>query len=176
MTQRLFLIVIFFLLVLQNGMIVAETIRINAGSNQDYTDRNGNVWMKDDKEYHAGQRGSIEWSTSDGIDNTRDDALYQTERFIREDSLKYSIPVPKPGDYEVRLHWAENFRGAQGPNLRIFHVAIEGKMEMPNVDIFKEAGDGFRALSKAARVVVSGPSIEIEFSKVLQVSCSNAVV
>lgn len=108
----------------------------------------------------------MRWTTDERIANTQDDALFQTERFGRGSDLKYCIPVPETGDYLVRLYFAENF--FSGPNERKFHIAIEGKLEMANVDIYEMAKNKNRAVSRSFRTVVSGDCVELDFIKVKQ--------
>lgn len=162
-------------LLLSVGSILcsAQTIRINAGSKDDYKDDDGNVWLADKAKFRDKRTGGMVWKTDKGIGNTQDGVLYQTERFTKDNVLKYSIPVDKPGDYFVRLYFSENFAEAQGK--RVFHVAIEGKHVLTNVDIYKEARGRFRAMTKAVRTVVSGDSIEIDFIKVHQNPKVNAI-
>lgn len=128
----------------------------------------GNVWAADTSDFRpANTPASMAWETSEPISNTRDDALYQTERFGRGGDLMYSIPVPQTGDYLVRLHFSENFKGNQAPDQRKFHVAIEGKLEIANVDIFSESNnEGYHAMSRAVQTVVTGETLDIEFVKV----------
>lgn len=150
----------------------AQTIRINAGSNKDYEDQDGNKWEADSSKFrpkNGPQTMAWETKSQERIANTQDDGLYQTERFGRGGNLKYSIPVPVPGDYRVRLYYAENFKQVQGPNQRVFHIVSEGKLEIANVDIYEMArNEGFRATSQAFRTVVSGDALDLEFIKVKQ--------
>jgi hypothetical protein len=150
----------------------AQVIRINAGSNDDYVDADGNVWEADSSKFRPSDApNSMAWKTrsEENIRNTQDDALYETERFGRGDNLQYSIPVPKRGDYEVRLFFSENFQQVQGPDKRKFHIVIEGKLEKANVDIYELArNEGFRATSQAFRTVVTGDTLDLELIKVKQ--------
>jgi hypothetical protein len=157
----------------------AQVIRINAGSNDDYVDADGNVWEADSSKFRPSDApNSMAWKTrsEENIRNTQDDALYETERFGRGDNLQYSIPVPKRGDYEVRLFFSENFQQVQGPDKRKFHIVIEGKLEKANVDIYELArNEGFRATSQAFRTVVTGDTLDLELIKVKQNPKVNAI-
>lgn len=159
------------------GASSAQTILINAGSKNDYVDTDGNVWEADSGIFRDSEARGKAWSTTkfESIDNTDDYVLYQTERFSRDPVLTYAIPVPEPGDYLVRLYFSENFEGVNGEGDRLFHVAMEGKHVLTDVDIFKEAGGKFRATSKAVRTVVSGDFVDIDFIEVKQNPKVNAI-
>lgn len=170
----LFFAIISFLLT--PHLALAQTIRINVGSNESYVGKDGKVWAPDRERYRSQDGGdTVTWDTTAPIQRTNNDLLYQTERFTRDNVLKYSIPVSKTGDYRVTLHWSENYIRDEEQSERIFHVAIEGKLAMKNVNIFKEAKGEFRAMSKSFKTVVSGETLDIEFIKVKQV-CSNCLV
>jgi len=166
MTFRLPPILAMTLLFSSNLLVptIAQTIRINAGGDT-YRDSEGNVWMKDEK-YFVTENTRTHTSEA-AIKETIDDTLYQTERW-NPDGLSYGIPLPSNGDYNIRLHFSENFRGAQEEGARVFHVVVEDVMAMPNVDIFKEAGGGYTAMSKLAHTTVSGRSMKIDFIGVTQ--------
>ncbi|MVF11605.1 hypothetical protein FT643_05550 [Ketobacter sp. MCCC 1A13808] len=117
-------------------------IRINAGGKQ-FTDSAGHSWSAD-----FGFNGGITASNlSLGIKNTIKDTLYQSRRrhTSNEPDLSYAIPVAD-GTYNVRLHFSENYQGAFKNGARVFKVAAEGKTDPTSIDVFKEAGDGYRAL------------------------------
>ncbi|RYZ60965.1 MAG: choice-of-anchor D domain-containing protein, partial [Chitinophagaceae bacterium] len=61
------------------------------------------------------------WRTTAAINNTTDDALYQTERWGK--TFGYNLPVSN-GQYKVVLHFAEIYFTTTGK--RIFDVSIEG--------------------------------------------------
>jgi hypothetical protein len=152
--------------------VSAETetiIRINAGSEDDFIDKKGDVWVADTANLRPlDAPPSMTWKTGAAIANSRrDDSLYQTERFGSGVNLKYSIPVPGAGRYLVRLYFSENY--FQARNERKFHVTIQGKVAIANVDIFKAArNQRHRAMSKAVEAEVSGDKLDIEFIKVKQ--------
>jgi Malectin domain len=74
-------------------------IRINCGGGN-FTDSLGHVWRAD-----AFFSGGETFSITDGIANTTNALLYQSERY---GTTTYQIPVPPaPGRYDVTLHLAE---------------------------------------------------------------------
>ena len=74
-----------------------------------------------------------------------------SERF---GDFSYEIPVPGPGLYDIKLHYAELFHGVgeinNGVGNRLFNVNIEGNQALTNFDILSEA-DPVTALIKEFR-------------------------
>jgi malectin (di-glucose binding ER protein) len=137
---------------------VGESVRILAGlADGNYTDGYGHVWVSD-RFFHG---GSVATSGNHPIWGTRDPRLYQS---WRQGAFSYDIPA-KPGDYEVRLYFAEtyfgdgNAAGYGGENTRFFDISIngvtvkrhlsvagEGGVNVAVVKVFQDvspAGDGF---------------------------------
>ncbi len=78
-------------------------------------------------------------------------ALFQSERYdaLSAPEMKYDLPV-SPGDYEVRLFFAETWSGAFASGKRVFDVDVEGTT-IADLDIYAEAG-GLTALMKVVTV------------------------
>jgi hypothetical protein len=74
--------------------------------------------------------------TNDLVPNTTSarQALYQTERY---GAASYSFPVP-PGDYLVKLHFAEIF--FKTPGYRVFGVNVQGTPAVTGLDIYQSVG------------------------------------
>jgi hypothetical protein len=105
--------------------------------------------------------------TFDPINGTKDWKLFQTFRFGRE-KLKYYFPVPD-GEYLVELYFTEPWLGTGGgmncTGWRLFDVAINDKVVLKNLDIWKEVGhDG--ALKKIIKAKVTGGQLVISFPNV----------
>ena len=101
------------------GALVAETIRIKAGSFEPVKDAEGNVWLPD-QGFEGGQtieRPDIQ------IANTKSPDLYRAEHYSM-DSFSWSVPN---GKYVVKLHFAETFEGITGPGERVFSFNVQGK-------------------------------------------------
>ena len=71
-------------------------------------------------------------------------AVYQSERYARD--FTYTFPVPSPGRYLVRLHFAEIFD--DGAGRRVENIHINGQPVLTNFDIFAVAGGMNKALVK----------------------------
>lgn len=155
--------------------------RVNCGG-ADYIDENGNEWMADRDRKEVSTWGSSSWTkdfpgmplffasqrkTHDPIRGTVDWKLFQSFRYGRE-KLRYEFPVPD-GDYLVELYFTEPWLGTGGgmdcTGWRLFDVAIDDKIVLNNLDIWKESGhDG--ALKKTVTVKVNGGLLTISFPRV----------
>lgn len=136
-----------------NGVLVLENtggtsplaIPLNGGANQnlalyrinsngpDYTNVNGDLFSAD-AFFTGGQSTN---NSGLAIANTTDDALYQLYRYGQ---FSYDFPVPSAGNYQVILHFSENWNGANGIGLRVFDVEAEGSVALNNYDIWATAG------------------------------------
>ncbi|MCX5771763.1 MAG: malectin domain-containing carbohydrate-binding protein [Candidatus Hydrogenedentes bacterium] len=132
--------------------------RINAGGGA-YTDGAGNVWGPDTSFFNVG----FPYTVSSPIAGTNNDALYQSERWdpLPTPEMVYSFPLG-PGEYVVRLHFAEIYSGITGPGQRVFSVRLEGQPVLTNFDIYAEAGPK-TALVKQFSVSVQDGSLQIQF-------------
>lgn len=87
-------------------------------------------------EYQADRfnTGGTANSTTDNISNVAEGALFQTELY---GTFGYEIPVTN-STYSVELHFAEIYHTTTGR--RSFNVAVEGKQEMSQVDLYSLIG------------------------------------
>jgi len=136
---------------------VANVVRINVGGT-DYTDGGGNLWSADNS-FNTGN-ASV---TTANINGTTDNPLYQSNRWDSGTApeMQYSITVPN-GNYNVILHFSENWSGAFSIGARVFDVNIEGTLVLDNLDIFSEAG-ATTALVKTLPVTVTDGQVTIDF-------------
>ena len=135
-----------------------DPIRINSGG-PEYTSEDGKVFMAD--EYFVG--GNV-FNTTEPIEETMDDPLFQTERF---GDFSYEIPVDSPGPYNIVFHFAEIFFGVGsnggGPGSRVFSVNIEGNPAFTDFDILVETNPN-TALSRTINdVEVNDGFVSIDF-------------
>ncbi len=155
--------------------------RVNCGG-PEYKDENGNVWMADRNRISKNTWGSTSWTanfegipsffasqrrTFDPVKFTRDWSLFQTFRYGL-DQLKFEFPVTD-GEYLVELYFNEPWLGAGGgvdaTGWRLFDVAVNDKIAIKDLDIWKEAGhDG--ALKKTLKVNVVGGELVVSFPNV----------
>ncbi len=105
------------------------------------------------------------------IDGTDDPELYLTQR--RGDArgkpgeFSYSIPVPEPGLYQVRLHFAEIYWGAEGGapggrGKRVFSVDAEGQAALVDYDIYDDVGP-MTAVIKQFEIEVTDGYLDLDF-------------
>ena len=104
-----------------NAAASSAAVRVNAGGGT-FTDSAGNLWSADTG-FNTGTANSV----STPINNTVNDALYQTERWDASASpeLTYGFNLPN-GDYLVNLHFAEIYSGAFGVGKRVFDGTHRG--------------------------------------------------
>jgi Malectin domain len=108
-------------------------IRIDAGSDTNYVDSGGNVWLAD----QGFADGDVVTRDEDmQITNTVDPALYRTEHY---DMTSFSENVPN-GKYTVKLYFAETFDGITGPGDRVFSFNVGGQKEFKDFDVWVKAG------------------------------------
>ncbi|WP_066401753.1 malectin domain-containing carbohydrate-binding protein [Flavisolibacter tropicus] len=102
------------------------------------------------------------FSTTQPINGTADDALYQTERSATagNGTFSYAFPINN-GTYTVILHFAEIYQTAI--NRRLFDVSIENVKVLDNYDIFKKVG-GFTATTETFTTTVADGVLDIYFS------------
>lgn len=147
-------------LILKTSRPLYET-RVNCGD-ASYVDVEGRLWQAD-QQYTPGGWGYIErassiYTTSATIAGTRDQTIYQSERFSM---AGYAFDVPA-GYYEVTLKFAEIFREYDRPGQRIFSVIIEGQQVITDLDLFAEVGSN-RAYDRTFALPVSDGQLNIDF-------------
>ena len=102
---------------------------------------------------------------------TSTDEMYLSERSAGSNlgSFAYRIPVPEPGTYITRLHFAETYFGAPGGTVdyvgrRIFDVNLEeGPIELDDFDIAAEVGPLVAVVKSFTNTVLDGV-LDIEFA------------
>ncbi|MBA3484333.1 MAG: PQQ-dependent sugar dehydrogenase [Pirellulales bacterium] len=94
-------------------------------------------------------------------------ALFQAERFDKSGApnMLWDFPVT-PGQFEVRLYFAETWSGAFANGVRVFDVQIEGAMVLDNYDVFAEVGANKGVMNSF--VVTSDANLDIDFLRVVQ--------
>ncbi len=155
--------------------------RVNCGGGE-YTDQSGNLWMADVRWHGQESWGSRNWTddypglpafygsqrqTYDPIQGSMEWPLLQTFRYGQH-KLSYHFPL-EDGDYEIELYFIEPWFGTGGgvvcEDWRVFDVAVNGKVVLNDLDIWKEVGHD-RLLKKIVPVTVSGGKLELSFPTV----------
>ena len=138
-------------------------LHVNCGGNRMV--QHGVTFEKD--QYYVGNGKKYENTRITDIKNTTDDALYLTERSVKEgeDTFGYEVTVPN-GIYEVKLHFAEIFWGATGGGTggagkRNFSVALENQWLLSNYDIAADVGS-MTAVVKVFTVAVADGTFNLD--------------
>jgi beta-galactosidase len=145
-------------------MVTSNEIGINVGSNANFTDKDGRVWLAD-QPYSAGRWGYLgerakqiySAPTDRNILGTDSDPLFQT---MVEGLTSYKFDVPN-GVYEVELLFAETKFAEAGR--RVFAVSINGEVLIDKLDLAGIAGRD-RAVTKTF-LVNSKDGVSITFTK-----------
>ena len=141
-----------------------ELLRINTGGPQVVA--SGGTFIADQF-----SSGGSPFTNAVPIAGTTDDELYQTERF---GTFSYNIPVPAPGEYDIRLHFAEIFFGlpgggsSGGVGSRIFNVTIEGVPVLTNFDILSEVSPATALQKELDNITINDGVANIGFIAVAQ--------
>ncbi len=137
----------------------ATTVRINAGGPAVTV---GGVQWAADQSFTGGKS----YVNAVPIAGTTNDVLFQSER--SNTSFSYSIPVAD-GTYDVRLHFAEiywgaNGGGAGGTGRRVFSANIEGgAVELANFDMNAVAAP-MTAIVRSYRSTITDGRVDIAFA------------
>ena len=132
-----------------------QSVRIIAGySKNEYVDHSGKVWEGD--RYFTG--GTVASDPERFIFRTLDPTLYQS---YRSGNFSYDIPL-EPGNYELRLRFAELFFGPEsyrggGESNRIFSIDLNGKRLVQDLDVICDAGGSNIAYGRDFKDVSPAP-------------------
>jgi hypothetical protein len=129
-------------------------IRIDYGSEANWTDAEGRIWMAD----IPAREGKLVVSRDSPVTGTTLPDLYRNQR---QKVQSFSIPV-NPGHYNVVLHFVESDPAGAFKGKRIFSVDIEGHM-LKNIDIWSESGGTNVALVRSVLVDVKDSDLSLTF-------------
>lgn len=145
--------------------------RINCGGDE-YQDLDGYYWLAD-KGFSSSWTNDFSEVPANfasqrrvftPIKNTGNWKLFQTFRYGK-DKLQYKFDVAN-GEYRVELYFIEPWLGIGGginaTGMRLFDVAINGKIVLNDLDIWNEAGTN-SALKKTVKVKVVNGKMVISF-------------
>ena len=135
-----------------------ESIRINVGGGE-FTDVDNQTWLADFG-YNTGRKVF----SSTPIKNTKNDALYQSQRYDPFNKLEmlYQIPVTN-GEYNINLHLAETWEGAFATGVRKFDVTAEGEFNLEGIDIFDAVGANKPLVVTIPNVLITDEQLDLEF-------------
>ncbi|WP_327336330.1 S8 family serine peptidase [Streptomyces sp. NBC_01324] len=140
-------------------VVPAYQAALDAGAGQASTDHDGDTWGPDRK-YTAGSYGfvgtSTKVSTTNAIEDTADQKLLRT---AREGALEYRFDQVPDGVYRIDLDFAE--LGRAGAGSRVTDVLAEGVLQVPDLDVAKETGGSYRALTKTLTVTVTDGQLNL---------------
>ncbi|MES1160744.1 MAG: malectin domain-containing carbohydrate-binding protein, partial [Bacteroidota bacterium] len=138
-----------------------QPISVNVGSNAQYLDASGTVWIED-RPYSKGSFGHLGGNESlfargEIIKGTRDVPLYYS--FL--DSLQgYRFDV-KDGRYKVTLYFAES--KDLSPGERLFDIDINGKPVVQSLDLASAYGYAMAVKKTVVVDATGGQGIEVHF-------------
>lgn len=98
------------------------------------------------------------------IANTDDDELYRTIAYGDPNTLEFMFPGLRGDSARVTLKFAELFQNAEG--MRVFDVALNGKVVMKDFDVFKAAGGKNTAVDTAFFAAIPEGVLRITFPTV----------
>jgi hypothetical protein len=137
-------------------IIPLNTLEVVAGRGS-AIDSNYNVWLADTG-YSSGTSTD---TVITNISNTADPELYQSERYGKSFSYRFSV---NNGIYQVTLKFAETYWTT--PNQRVFDVAINGQSLITHLDIVSKVGAA-TAYDVTFPVVVTQGQILMQFTAVI---------
>ncbi|HUT01824.1 MAG TPA: malectin [Phycisphaerae bacterium] len=164
------------LLVGVTGCGPTHVFRVNCGADGEYVDGTGAKWLADkdltEKAPWGADGGLTVERVGLSIPNCPRPKLYLAERYNMK-AYQFSL---ENGTYDVRLHFAETYKGHTKPGQRVFSVKINGEMKVKDLDVLKEAGGFAKPLVKECKgIVVTDGKLKIEFVEGVQNPEINAI-
>lgn len=133
---------------------VSFPFKVNVGGKEQNGYAADQEWSeKTEYGYLDGSNGA----TSSQINNTEEDAIFQTERY---GLVTYKIRVPN-GTYKVTVMTSENYFNSAGS--RKFDVFAEGILSADNIDIYKEVGKNTAYFINIPSVAVNDGILDLHF-------------
>ncbi|WP_432102334.1 S8 family serine peptidase [Streptomyces sp. bgisy091] len=140
-------------------VVPAYQAALDSGSDTAVTDAWDDTWGPD-RPWEAGSYGYVgkatAVSTAKTVEGTDEQALLGT---ARKGALEYRFDAMPDGVYQVELSFAELSRTEPGE--RVFDVMTEGTERTADLDIAKEAGGAFKALTKTYTVTVTDGQLNL---------------
>jgi hypothetical protein len=112
-------------------------------------------------------------ATTDTIQNTVDDTLFQSERW---GLYSYNFPL-QPGTYDVDVYLSELYYGANGvQGNRVFDVSVEGNVLIENYDPLMDSGHDVANIISLSGIVVTDELLTLEFAATIGEASVSAIV
>ncbi len=152
-------------------------IRVACGAYEDYTDKEGHVWLPDEVEAPGVSLGRLDGATIERteeyeVPNVAFPQIFWTERY---GMTGYEFTLPN-GKYTVRLHFAETFTGITGPGQRVYSFAVQGQKTEKDFDMYKEAGGLYKAIQREYKgVEVTDGKLKITFTSNIENPAINGI-
>jgi len=145
-------------------------VRINVGGPA--VTENGQTWLAD----NPGSHGYVNTGNAhvfprnvntSSMPAATPASIFKSERWdpATGSEMQWDIPLV-PGQYEVRLYFAEIFGPTKAIGARVFSVEIEGNPVLPALDIFARAGAN-KALMESF-IVNSDENLDIDFGHLVE--------
>jgi hypothetical protein len=134
---------------------VASIWRVNSGGPA-YTDSLGNLWAADEN-----YSGGFTIAVGGAVTGTSDSTLYDTQRYGNSFSYTFNVPA---GAYQVTLKFAETYSGDFSSGARVFNVAVNGSMVLPDMDVYAQVGADTEDDKVINNVSPVGGEITIQFA------------
>ena len=162
------------------GTYSPDHLRINSGSETNFTDSKGHTWLADVmyRQSWKYSNAAVIDTASNAITGTSDAGLYATYNSTKHSNtaISYNIPVKTGTTYTIKLHFAEPTKTAAGQ--RTFNIDIENVNVTSGFDIFSEAGGKNRAIVKTftGQVVSADGVLNIDLLKPGAVEADRAII
>lgn len=144
-----------------------KAIRVDAGSDTNYVDADGNVWVAD----QGFADGEVVTRDADlPVANTKDPALFRTEHY---DMTSFSEKVPN-GKYTVKLYFAETYEDITDAGQRVFSFNVAGQ-DFKDFDVFVKAGGAQKAYVVTVDDEVTNGEVTVTFTPNVQSPEINAI-
>lgn len=136
-------------------------LRVNSAANTHYVDTTGHLWTPDNY-FNTGNTTVL--SSTTPIANTPNPIIYRSERWDPSalPELAYRVGAAN-GAYTLKLHFAETYAPFFAVGKRIFDVKVENALVLDNLDVYKEATAGNRAVVKSIPVTITDGEFNLQF-------------
>ncbi|MDX1992187.1 MAG: choice-of-anchor D domain-containing protein [bacterium] len=149
--------------------------RVNAGGPQVAATDGGIAWGRDQDGANRSpfvNTGNVYTPGAfNGTNNTgAPNAVFSDERWDAPAApeMMWAFPINTPGQYEVRLYFAETCTCIAGVGGRVFDVSVEGQVVLDNYDVFARAGNRDIAVREVYIATVTDGTLNIEFLHVTE--------